>query len=305
MVVVGSSHAGKLSALVSASLETKFLKLPTQSQTPDAAEDLADKLSQLGLTKDDIVYLDLLSNLVYLGTDQDGNSIEPYKGEGKKWHISGSLVAAAKPRIRWLLDKMAAIRESCGEARILCAIPIPCYVAGRCCNDQVHLDNLVDDDIGEVHDAVRVNSRSTLLTVFLGSTVFDPISAFTAEYSSQELPSLHSSGGVTIWRGDDPVHLTDTAFGDIADHLVNVVKGSGGGDQEDVPQRRRLESVVTRSGTDPAEKPVPGWLLGGNQGGARGGPPPAISEAEAGEVERPVGEEGPADGGPHTNAAKS
>ena len=70
--VVGSSHAGKLSALVSASLETKFLKLPSQSQTPDAAEDLVDKLSQLGLTKDDIVYLDLLSNLVYLGTDQDG-----------------------------------------------------------------------------------------------------------------------------------------------------------------------------------------------------------------------------------------
>ena len=71
--VVGSSHAGKLSALVSASLETKFLKLPSQSQTPDAAEDLVDKLSQLGLIKDDIVYLDLLSNLVYLGTDQDGN----------------------------------------------------------------------------------------------------------------------------------------------------------------------------------------------------------------------------------------
>ena len=168
---------------------------------------------------------------------------------------------------------MATIRESCGEARILCAIPILRYVAGRCCNDQVHLDNLVDDDIGEVHDAVRVNSRSTLLTVFLGSTVFDPISAFTAEYSSQELPSLNSSGCVTIWRGDDPVHLTDTAYGDIADHLVNVVKGSGGGDQEDVPQRRRLESVVTRSGTDPAQKPVPGWLLGGNQGGARGRPP--------------------------------
>ena len=33
--------------------------------------------------------------------------------------------------------------------------------------------------------------------------------------------------------------------------------------------------------------------------------PPATSEAEAGEVERPVGEEGPAAGGPHTNAAKS
>ena len=74
MVFVGSSHASKLSALVSASLVTKFLKLLHQSQTLDA-EDLADKLGQLGLTKDNVVYLDLISNLVYLDTNQDGNSI--------------------------------------------------------------------------------------------------------------------------------------------------------------------------------------------------------------------------------------
>ena len=108
LVFVGSSHAGKLSALVLASLETTFLKLPHQSQMLEAAKDLADKLGQLGLTKDDVIYLDLISNLVFLGTDQDGNSIEPFKGEGRKWHISGSLVAADKPRIRRLLDKMAA-----------------------------------------------------------------------------------------------------------------------------------------------------------------------------------------------------
>ena len=85
-----------------------------------------------------------------------------------------------------------------------------------------------------------------------------------AEYNSQELPSLHSSSGVTIWRGNDLVHLTNTAYGNITDHLVNVVKGSGGGDPEEVPQRKRLESIVTGSGFGPAQKPVPGWLLGGN-----------------------------------------
>ena len=53
----GASHACKLSALLAASLETKFLKLPTQSQTPDAAEDLADKLCSFELTGNDIVYL--------------------------------------------------------------------------------------------------------------------------------------------------------------------------------------------------------------------------------------------------------
>ena len=33
MVVIGSSHAGKLSALLGASMATQFLKLPPQSQT--------------------------------------------------------------------------------------------------------------------------------------------------------------------------------------------------------------------------------------------------------------------------------
>ena len=36
-----------------------------------------------------------------------------------------------------------------------------------------------------------------------------------------------------------------------------------------------------------------------------GVPPPATSEAEAGEVERPAGEAGPAAGGPHTRAPNS
>ena len=111
VVVVGASHAGKLSALLAASLETKFLKLPQQSQTPDAAEDLADELRSMELTGNDVVYLDLLSNQVYLGTDEDGNSSEPFKDNHKKWHISGSLVAAAKPRIRKVLDRLSAVPQ--------------------------------------------------------------------------------------------------------------------------------------------------------------------------------------------------
>ena len=64
--------------------------------TPDAAEDLADQIVLLGLGKDDIVYLDLLSNSAYMGTDAEGNSTEPTK-VGKGWHIPGCLVAAARP----------------------------------------------------------------------------------------------------------------------------------------------------------------------------------------------------------------
>ena len=139
MVLIGSSHAGRLSTLLAASLETEFLKLPSQSQT-EAAEDLADKLLSLDLTNNDVVYLDLLSTLVYLGTDEDGNNSEPYK-DRLGWHISGSLVAAVKPRLRRILEKMSAIREACGSARLICGLPTPRYVEDGCCKEATHIDN--------------------------------------------------------------------------------------------------------------------------------------------------------------------
>ena len=111
VVAIGSSHAGKLLA---ASLETKFLKLPHQSQTPEAAEDLADQLVGIGLTDQDVVYIDLLSNHVYLGTDEDGNSIEPFKDKKNRWPILGSLGAVAKPQLRRILDRLEAIRAPWG-----------------------------------------------------------------------------------------------------------------------------------------------------------------------------------------------
>ena len=142
MVLIGSSHAGKLSALLAASLETQFLKLPPQSQTPEAAEDLADKLLPLELTESGIVYLDLLSNQVYLGTDKDGNSTEPYKDSQNRWHITGSLVAAAKPRLRRVLERLAAIKEACGNAKLIYGLPTPLYVEQGCCKDGHLIDNL-------------------------------------------------------------------------------------------------------------------------------------------------------------------
>ena len=77
------------------------------------------------------------------------------------------------------------------------------------------------------------------------------------------------SGGVSIWKEGDPVHLTETAYGDIAEHLVSTIKEGDSSAGAELP-RRRLESVVTRSAADPAHTPLPGWLVGGNQGVQRG-----------------------------------
>ena len=62
---------------------SKRKKNISENGTP-YAEDLADELIGQGLTENNKVYLDLLFNQVYLGTDDDGNRVEPFKDKKKK-----------------------------------------------------------------------------------------------------------------------------------------------------------------------------------------------------------------------------
>ena len=65
------------------------------------------------------------------------------------------------------------------------------------------------------------------------------------------------------------MHLTETAYGDIAEYLLDTVSGRAVVDTAG-PPRKRLESILTRSASDPLHKPMPGWIVGGNQGGSTG-----------------------------------
>ena len=117
--------------------------------------------------------------------------------------------------------------------------------------------------------AVRINSKACLLATRPSSKIFDPMTTFASEEEPGELSNLVTSGGVSIWKEGDPVHLTETAYGDIAEHLVSTIKEGDSSASVEL-LRKRLESVVTRSAADPAQNPLPGWLVGGNQGAQRG-----------------------------------
>ena len=182
---------------------------------------------------------------------------------------TGSLVAAAKPKLRRILERLAAIKDACGTAKLICFLPTPCYVEQSCCKNELHIDNIQEDKYKGIHEDVKNNSKTGLLAAFPSCTVLDPMQVFKGEDESAELSGLISSGGLSIWKEGDSVHLTDTANGDIANFLLGLIRGKA----EEVVSagtRKRLESVVTRSLSDPVQRLVAGWLLGGNQGGARG-----------------------------------
>ena len=66
------------------------------------------------------------------------------------------------------------------------------------------------------------------------------------------------------------MHLTDTAYGEKADYLLEIVTGRWSEEKEG-PQQKQLESVVTRSTAVVQHRPLPGWIVGGTPGGSRGG----------------------------------
>ena len=101
LIMVGGSDTSRLSALVLASIETHCFKLPNQSQknAESKIKKLASDLVKLGLARGDFVYIDELSNQVFMGSDKDGFPTEPERDADGIWHISGSLVATPKPRL--------------------------------------------------------------------------------------------------------------------------------------------------------------------------------------------------------------
>ena len=55
-----------------------------------------------------------------------------------------------KPHIKKILALFESLRESIGEAMLLCRLPLPCYVNKKCCTAKCHVDNFSDDDYAEV-----------------------------------------------------------------------------------------------------------------------------------------------------------
>ena len=133
-------------------------------------------------------------------------------------------MAAAKPRIRKVLDRLSAIRDACGTAKVICGLPIPRYVDQRCCAAEHHIDNYPEEEISEVHETVRINSKACLMAAYPGCIILDPLRAFKGEEDTAVLSDLISSGGVSIWKEGGPVHLTQTAYGDIAEQIINTAR---------------------------------------------------------------------------------
>ena len=90
--------------------------------------------------------MDLLSNVSFMGTNEDGLQVPPVKDGSKRWHVTGSLVACPKPRMKKVLSQFETVRELVGDATLVCGLPLPRYVEEKCCQRDAHIENFGDED---------------------------------------------------------------------------------------------------------------------------------------------------------------
>jgi uncharacterized membrane protein YgcG len=182
-----------------------------------------------------------------------------------------------------ILKDCTPVLEASAAAVIALMAPTPRYVKAGCCENPDHVSNIDSTNElfeEELHLAVT-HFRTAVASLPAGQIrrVFYIYGQFgQEEYAARD---LDTSDGLSIWRDDDPVHLTDAAYMEIGMAII-----CGEEDNDDVfhpPNKQQwLESVVLVVPTKPeqAEKappPTADWLTGRlampKRGGQEGGWP--------------------------------
>ena len=178
--------------------------------------------------------------------------------------MEGSLGVCTKPRIKKILANWEELKEVCSEDTLVCGLPLPDYVKEKCCTESCHGAADFQDIFLEAADVV-------IEVAFSGAIIFEPLTVFSGNYDT-DLAELVSSGGLSVWTNGDLVHLTPTAYGDLAENMLKLV-ASTPTESCQIQPRRKIESIVTRATEPAATGPTPGWIMGHNRSeGGRGGP---------------------------------
>jgi hypothetical protein len=233
---------------VSSDYDIIDLSRPGWVADPQSISEIAEKLERYCIENDDFVIVDALSNSCVKGTDPDGNQIAPYKDRiSGKWHVPGELNLAPKPALKKILAQ-------CGEKwfknrapKLIGIVPIPRYVAGKCCLEQDHISNFADPDyvtdlesgLETLEDLVigwvqKVNER---LEVFNFRTC--------TEDPNDSLPDLQINGR-PIWCKEDPVHAIPDLNSEAAITIMGAISSDSDFDAQLPAKRPRVESVIVR-----------------------------------------------------------
>ena len=150
LVMVGGLHTAKISALSRHSGSAEYIPLPGQPLSSDTVTNLEEKIGLYSLGEKDILYIDLFSNSIFMGSDDFGMPVPAFKNSSGTYHMTGCLEVAPEAFLRKRFSLVCRVLEEAGTATIICALALPRYVKRPCCNDENHMVNWAEADFNNI-----------------------------------------------------------------------------------------------------------------------------------------------------------
>jgi hypothetical protein len=111
--------------------------------------DVTEKLAELNLNKKDTVVLDLLSNVVFIGMDNERLPSEALRAADGSYHVVESLTVAPPLLTKEVLLGCTSLAQALKGTGTVFISPVPRYVYNKCCCNIEHIENFEDPELDE------------------------------------------------------------------------------------------------------------------------------------------------------------
>ena len=166
--------------------------------------------------------------------------------------------------LRKVLRDCTPIFEAVLPAKKIAFLPLPRYLAGKCCSKDEHISNFGDSEYAD--EVLKISAAAKA-----AYNAAKPPGSF-ALYTLSDSDLLHSAhypstdGSDSVWR--DPVHFRGEVYASIAADLATLITTSAVGDGEagQPTKRLRIDSVappvICTSSHTRGRIATPSWLMG-------------------------------------------
>ncbi len=172
--------------------------------------ELSTSLAGGGPGEQDVVILDLLSNVAFMGSDSDGLPTPAIRAGDGRYHIVGALTTAPPTALKKTLELCTPLAEAAKETRVILVCPISRYVKTKCCDDPSHITNFgsedYDDELMDFQEQHRKILGGWATSQGLDYEIFD--ATMVVNPTEPGLGNRLTSGGVALWTLTDGVQLS-------------------------------------------------------------------------------------------------
>ena len=223
-VMVGSSHAHRISAALSAGSE-RVLCLTSPSWRLNA-ENVAALIKPLEEAVSNnpgaVVVFQLYDSSIYFGSTDSGELSLPKRGEDGRYHVLGELALAEWSTLRKIFNISVPLLRAAGTNKKLILSPLPRYVQGKCCDDRQHITNFGTSGYATEMGTSLAQIYSWLGDLAHGKRIVDgEIVCVSTSVGLEGNPSKRDLA--KLW-GSDPVHLTPAGYQKMADKIVEMAE---------------------------------------------------------------------------------